>query len=97
MTGADREAMAIGGRDVVPPDGPEPPPLPVYSSAEIEQALAAVPPFERHVFLMHRSDGLSYDEIARQLGISERRVLRLMTRALTAMRRAIEKIERRRR
>jgi DNA-directed RNA polymerase specialized sigma24 family protein len=76
---------------------PDLPPPPTFTTAEIDEALAFVPRFARHVFLLHRLDGLCYREIALRLGISERRVERAIVRALTRLRHAMDRIERRRR
>jgi len=48
----------------------------------LEQALAGLPRLQREIFLAHRLDGLSYDQIALRTGLSVRRVERPLARAL---------------
>jgi RNA polymerase sigma factor (sigma-70 family) len=48
----------------------------------IETGLAAANPRTREAFLLHRFDGLSYAEIARELGISTRAVTNHIAKAL---------------
>jgi len=45
-------------------------------------AFAALPRFTRKVFWAHRIDGLSYTQIAKRYGISNREVEREMARAI---------------
>ena len=51
----------------------------------VQQALLALPEKTLHVFLMQRTDGYSYSEIARQPGISKKGVEYHMKRAVTAV------------
>jgi RNA polymerase sigma factor (sigma-70 family) len=53
-----------------------------------EDALASVDPTTRDVFLMHRVENLSYAEIARIKGIGVKRVEKLVSKAVTAIRKA---------
>ena len=56
----------------------------VYASQrlnKVERAVAQLPPRCREVFLIHRLDGLSYSQIAVQLGISVSAVEKHMARA----------------
>jgi RNA polymerase sigma-70 factor (ECF subfamily) len=48
----------------------------------IEKSLAAANPRTREVFLLHRFDGRSYAEIAKQLGISTKAVTNHIAKAL---------------
>jgi len=48
----------------------------------VEEAVATLPRRCREVFLMHRIDGLSYSQIARDCGISVSAVEKLIARAL---------------
>ncbi len=48
----------------------------------IERSLAAANPRTREAFLLHRFDGMSYGEIAGQLGISTRAVTNHIAKAL---------------
>ncbi|MBM0171319.1 sigma-70 family RNA polymerase sigma factor [Altererythrobacter sp. C41] len=53
------------------------------------QALRAMPPRTRRIFLMHRLRHLTYKQIAEQLGISNKAVKYHMARALARCRRAL--------
>lgn len=53
------------------------------------EAVRRLPPRSREVFWLSRNDGLTYQEIARQLGISESAVEKAMMRALDALRTAM--------
>ncbi len=56
----------------------------VYASQrlnKVERAVAQLPPRCREVFLLHRLDGLSYSQVAAQLGISVSAVEKHMARA----------------
>lgn len=48
----------------------------------IEKSLGAANPRTREVFLLHRFDGMSYSEIAEQLGISTKAVTNHIAKAL---------------
>ena len=56
----------------------------------VRQALSALPERTRHVFLLYRSEGLSYRQIATQLGISKKSVEYHLRRAVAAVIRATE-------
>lgn len=59
----------------------------------IEAALLKLPPRERDIFLAHRVWGLSYRDIAHRSGLSERRVERLIARALYKVDKQLEGLE----
>jgi RNA polymerase sporulation-specific sigma factor len=52
----------------------------------LEEALALLPPSERHIVIAHYVFGQTQDEIARQLDLSTRQISRLQRRALERMR-----------
>ena len=56
----------------------------------IEAALTTLRPKTREIFLLHRSDGLSYAEIAQAMGMSVKGVEKQMTKALTHLRRRLD-------
>ena len=56
----------------------------------VQVALAALPERTRHIFLLFRSDGLTYREIAEQLGISRKGVEYHLRRAVSAVVAAME-------
>jgi RNA polymerase sigma-70 factor (ECF subfamily) len=53
---------------------------------EMEEAIASLPDATKKVFLMHRSDGLKYEEIAKETGISVNTVKYHIKRALAFLR-----------
>ena len=53
------------------------------------RALLAMPRRTRRIFLMHRLKGMSYREIASELGVGEKGVEYHMMRALARCRRAV--------
>jgi RNA polymerase sigma-70 factor (ECF subfamily) len=55
----------------------------------LQQAILALPPRCREVFLLHRFEGLSYRDIARRFGTSERTVENQISHALAVCRRAL--------
>lgn len=57
--------------------------------ARIWSAVDALPAKCREVFVMHRCDGLSHDEISRQFGISVKTVKNQMTKAYARLRDAL--------
>lgn len=65
-----------------------PPPAEV---ARLERAAAALSALEREVLVLSAGHGLRTFEIAAKLGISERRVQRLLARALRKFDRALER------
>jgi RNA polymerase sigma-70 factor (ECF subfamily) len=48
----------------------------------LEQALAGMPRSQREIFLAHRVDDMSYDEIAHRRGVTVREVERQMAWAM---------------
>lgn len=55
----------------------------VEALLQIETLLRGLPPAVRSAFLLSQLDGLSYDQIAAQLGISSRTVKRYMVQAFS--------------
>lgn len=55
----------------------------------LQRAILALPPRCREVFLLHRFEGLSYRDIARRFGTSERTVENQISHALAVCRRAL--------
>jgi RNA polymerase sigma-70 factor (ECF subfamily) len=55
----------------------------------VSVALAALPPSQRHTFLLRELDGLSYPQVAERLGISEDNARARVHRAKTALRRQL--------
>lgn len=55
-------------------------PLPAY-----REAFGKLPWLQREIFILHRIQGLSYQEIARLLGLSERYVERQMAKAIAGI------------
>jgi RNA polymerase sigma factor (sigma-70 family) len=53
-----------------------------------EEAIARLKPKTRDIFLMHRFDGMSYEEIAAKQGMSVKGVEKQIAKALVAVRRA---------
>ena len=47
------------------------------------EALTALPPRRREIFILHRFEGASYSEIATQLGLSRRTVINHVFNALS--------------
>jgi RNA polymerase sigma factor (sigma-70 family) len=60
----------------------------------LRRALTKLDPRTREVFLLHRSEGLSYGEIAQRLGISAVAVERHIAHALFDLARRMERYER---
>lgn len=52
----------------------------------LEQALGVLPPIHQQVVLMHRRDGMTYDEIAEKLGISPHMVKKYLSKGLALCR-----------
>lgn len=59
-------------------------------SAQLAAAIAQLPPAAGRAFRLHKLDGLSHAEVARQLGISRSGVEKHMATALAALRRALK-------
>lgn len=70
---------------------PPPPPL-ECTQEEIDRAFAQIPRFEQRIFILHRFDGLSFQQIAEQERISVRRVEKALVKALTTFRHAFRKM-----
>jgi RNA polymerase sigma factor (sigma-70 family) len=60
---------------------------------DLQQALDSFTPKIRATFMLHRRDGLSFDEIGTQLGISRPMVKKNLINALMQFRRKLEKTE----
>lgn len=60
---------------------------------QLQAELDELPPKARAVFLMHRRDGLSFDEIAAQLGTSRPMVKKYLMKALMQLRLRLEQAE----
>ncbi len=48
----------------------------------IEQAMLNIPTLQREIFMAHRLDGLSYDELAERTRLTVRQIERHMARAI---------------
>ncbi len=70
--------------------GPERTAVATEDLLRVQVALAALPERTRHIFLLFRSDGLTYREIAEQLGISRKGVEYHLRRAVSAVVEAME-------
>lgn len=55
----------------------------------IERALAAMSPRRRRIFMLHRFEQMSYAEIGREIGMSEKGIKKQMAKALLELRRAV--------
>lgn len=55
-------------------------------AAEIDKAIAELPPKMQRIFVLHKFEGLKYSEIARELNISVKTVETQMSRALVRLR-----------
>ncbi|HZF43958.1 MAG TPA: sigma-70 region 4 domain-containing protein [Sphingomonadaceae bacterium] len=72
--------------------------------AEVKQAIVAhdvvmeafqwLPARQQQLLLWHRVDGLTYQEMAVRLGVTERKLVRRMAAMIVAFSRNVEKIER---
>ena len=60
--------------------------------ANLWTAIDELPEKRREVFLLHKRDGLTYEQIASQLGISKNTVHNHITKALQALRGSVRKI-----
>jgi RNA polymerase sigma-70 factor (ECF subfamily) len=58
----------------------------------LQQAIAALPPGQREVFLLNRLDKMSYREIAESLGVSQKAVEKRMHKALVKLRKSVGEI-----
>ena len=52
------------------------------SRRRLKDAVRAIPQVQRQIFLAHRVDRLSYDEIARRMGLTTDEVERHMAKAI---------------
>ncbi|WP_417247509.1 RNA polymerase sigma factor [Celeribacter sp.] len=57
---------------------------------DILRIILALPPRRRKIFILHRFEGLTYDQIAAQLGISRNTVMVQIVNALADLRRAMK-------
>jgi RNA polymerase sigma-70 factor (ECF subfamily) len=80
-----RDAVHAAGATVTPAAGPGRAVAGELARA-LEEAVAALPPRCREVFVLSRARGLSYGEIAEALGISVKTVEAQMGRALRSLR-----------
>lgn len=64
------------------------------SPKRLEEAASRLQPLERDVLALSAGEGLRNDEIAARLGISAAAAERLLSRALVALDRALERQER---
>ncbi|MDR3267494.1 MAG: RNA polymerase sigma-70 factor [Tannerella sp.] len=60
-------------------------------SDHIEKAIQTLPPQCREIFILHKMDGLSYEEVARKLGVSINTVRTQITRAMKKMRASLSR------
>jgi RNA polymerase sigma-70 factor (ECF subfamily) len=60
---------------------------------KLQGALDRLSPKARATFMLHRRDGLSFDEIGAQLGISRPMVKKYLMKALMQFRQRLEKAE----
>ena len=58
-------------------------------SAKLVAAIAALPPAAGRAFRLHKLDGLSHADVARELGISRSGVEKHMATAIAFLRRAL--------
>ena len=61
--------------------------------AQAETVIAGLPELTREVFFMHRFDDLSYERIARRLGIDVKEVEGHIAATLIALRRALKDLD----
>ncbi len=54
----------------------------------IDTAISKLKPKTRDIFLMHRFEGLDYEEIGEEMGMTAKGVEKQMAKALAAIRRA---------
>jgi RNA polymerase sigma-70 factor (ECF subfamily) len=79
-------------------DPPVAPPSPLAGveasdlQAIADAAIAALPPRRREVFRLARREGLSYKEIAEVMGLSPQTVANQMSRALTELHEALDRV-----
>jgi RNA polymerase sigma-70 factor (ECF subfamily) len=83
------------GQDVLEAIGDERPSadLALISRQRLEdvlKAIIALPPRRREIFILHRFEGMTYDQIAAQLGISRNTVMVQIVNALADLRGAMK-------
>jgi len=66
---------------------------PLPDAGEVRVAAATLRPLEREVLVLAAGERLSNEAIARRLGLSPRKVRRLLARALRKLDRALEQQE----
>lgn len=76
---------------VAAPDDTEQLAIAQETAAVLRDSLASLKRRDREVFILHRFGNLGYRQIAAQLDISERTVERRMSRALTHLKRSLER------
>jgi RNA polymerase sigma-70 factor (ECF subfamily) len=78
------------------PPGAQPSPLAAAEASELQvvagEAIAALPARRREVFRLARFEGLSYKEIAEVMGLSPQTVANQMSRALTELHEALDRV-----
>lgn len=78
-------------RDEAPVDFAEPPAAPrEFSDEELERALAALPEHQRVPLLLFHYEDMSYESIAKKLGVSLSKLKTDIFRARAALRRSLE-------
>jgi RNA polymerase sigma-70 factor (ECF subfamily) len=91
-----RRQQTSTGEDEAIADFPDPQPSAERTTLSREElrvlkrAIDTLPPRGREIFLLHKIDHVSYDDIATRLGIAKNTVIVHMVRALAHCRRAIE-------
>jgi RNA polymerase sigma-70 factor (ECF subfamily) len=63
--------------------------------SRLERAMATMPSLSREIFLAHRLDGLSFEEIGRRTGLSVRQVERHIAHAIAHIDRMLTAMEKR--
>ncbi|BBK31867.1 RNA polymerase sigma-70 factor (ECF subfamily) [Stella humosa] len=97
----DRHRREVDGASSALPldDQPEPPDLAPSADAALlsrealavlQRAVDDLPPRGREVFVLHKFEGLSYDEIAGRLGIAKNTVMVHMARSLAHCKRRLD-------
>ena len=59
----------------------------------IQKALAALPRRSREAFILHRFDGLGYNEVAGQMRISPKTVEKHIARAMFQLRKTLSRLD----
>jgi len=88
------QAMGVPEGPAVDPDADPAQQLAAQQTLDtLERTLEQLSPKVRACFLLHRRDGLSVDEIAKQLGISRPMVKKYLVRALMRLRKQLEQTD----